>query len=297
MAFNSRLLQGQYVAFAKVTTAIWKNMQSSDKLKNTLYFVVDGDTDDVGQLYLGETLIADGSGVSQAQLSDLSDVQLKAISSGDTLVYNLETQVWENVNLSQQIQDQIKVFTGATETTDGAVGLVPQPAKSVDVNHYLRGDGTWADPTNGVDLSSLKSQVSTLIGDDTDKSVHEIVTEAIATVVDGADEQFDTLKEIADWILDHPDVADIKEMQTTVSTLSTDVSNLKTVVGDSTSGLVANVTSLGNTVGNLESEIADLQAQDTKIIATVSEHTTKIETLENAIEERLTWHQIEEVTE
>ena len=297
MAFNSRLLQGQYVAFAKVTTAVWKNMQSTDKLKNTLYFVVDGDTDDVGQLYLGETLIADGSGVSQAQLSDLSDVQLKAISAGDTLVYNLETQVWENVNLSQQIQNQIKVFTGATETTDGAVGLVPQPVKSVDINHYLRGDGIWADPTNGVDLSLLKEQVTTLVGDDTNKSARDIAKEVVATIVNGANEQYDTLKEIADWILEHPDVADIKEMQTTVSTLSTDVSNLKTTVGDSTSGLVANVTNLSNLISNHDKEIADLKSQDTTIIATISAHTTKLEALENTIEERLTWHQIEEVAE
>lgn len=292
MAFNSRLLQGQYVAFAKVTTAVWKNMQSTDKLKNTLYFVVDGDTDDVGQLYLGETLIADGSGVSQAQLSDLSDVQLKAISTGDTLVYNLETQVWENVNLSQQIQDQIKIFTGATETTDGAVGLVPQPAKSVDVNHYLRGDGTWADPTNGVDLTALKAQVTTLVGNDADKSAREIATEIVATVVDGAPEAFDTLKEISEWIIEHPAISDITQMQT-------DVAKLKETVGDATSGLVKQTNDLANSVKGLETtvnshtiSIGDLKAQNTTILTSIEDHTTRI----TSLEERLTWHQIEEET-
>lgn len=291
MAFNSRLLQGQYVAFAKVTTATWKKMQSADKLDNTLYFVVDGSTDDVGQLYLGETLIADGSGVSQAQLSDLSDVQLKAVSSGDILVYNLDSNIWENVNLPAKIQEQFKVFTGATADTDGSTGLVPQPLKAVDVNNYLRGDGTWADPTNGVDLTTLKSQVSTLIGADANKSVREIATEVVATIVDGADEAYDTLKEIADWILEHPDIKDITQMQT-------DVSNLKTTVGDATSGLVKQVNDLGTTVTGLTTtvnnhtvDIGTLQGQTATILTTIESHNTRI----SSLEERLTWHQIEEI--
>lgn len=291
MAFNPRLLQGQYVAFAKVTTATWKKMQNDDKLKNTLYFVVDGDTDDVGQLYLGETLIADGSGISKAQLSDLSDVQLKAVSSGDVLVYNLDTQAWENVNLSSQIQAQIKVFTGATAEADGSIGLVPQPLKNIDVNHYLRGDGTWADPTSGVDLTTLKTQVTTLVGDDADKSAREIATEVVATVVDGAPEAFDTLKEISAWILDHPAISDITQMQT-------DVSQLKKTVGDATSGLVKQTNDLSTTVQGLQTtvdthtnNIGDLQAQNTTILKSIEDHTTRI----TSLEERLTWHQIEEV--
>lgn len=291
MAFNPRLLQGQYVAFAKVTTATWKKMQNDDKLKNTLYFVVDGDTDDVGQLYLGETLIADGSGISKAQLSDLSDVQLKAVSSGDVLVYNLDTQAWENVNLSSQIQAQIKVFTGATAEADGSIGLVPQPLKNIDVNHYLRGDGTWADPTSGVDLTTLKTQVTTLVGDDADKSAREIATEVVATVVDGAPEAFDTLKEISAWILEHPAISDITQMQT-------DVSQLKKTVGDATSGLVKQTNDLSTTVQGLQTtvdthtnNIGDLQAQNTTILKSIEDHTTRI----TSLEERLTWHQIEEV--
>lgn len=290
MAFNPRPLQGQYVAFAKVTTATWKKMQNEDKLKNTLYFVVDGDTDDVGQLYLGETLIADGSGVSQAQLSDLSDVQLKRISSGDVLVYNLETQVWENVNLSAKIQEQVKVFTGATAETDGSTGLVPQPLKNVDVNHYLRGDGTWADPTSGVDLTTLKTQVTTLVGGDANKSAREIATEVVAKVVDGAPDTFDTLKEISAWILEHPKISDITQMQT-------DVSLLKKTVGDTTSGLVkqtndlsTTVQGLRTTVGTHTTDIGNLQVQNANILADIKDHTTRI----TSLEERLTWQQIEE---
>ena len=37
-------------------------------------------------------------------------------------------------------------FTGATADAAGAKGLVPAPAKT-DVAKYLKGDGSWADPT------------------------------------------------------------------------------------------------------------------------------------------------------
>ena len=37
-------------------------------------------------------------------------------------------------------------FTGATADAAGAKGLVPAPAKT-DVANFLKGDGSWADPT------------------------------------------------------------------------------------------------------------------------------------------------------
>lgn len=44
----------------------------------------------------------------------------------------------------------------------------------------------------------------TLRGDDIDKSARVIASEEVAKIVAGADSSFDTLKEIADWIHDHP---------------------------------------------------------------------------------------------
>lgn len=94
------------------------------------------------------------------------------------------------------------VMTGATASTDGAKGLVPKPFAG-DQDKYLKGDGTWADPT-----ATLTSIVSTLVGNDTGKSVRTIASEeassaassAVAALVNNAPSSFDTLKEISDWI-------------------------------------------------------------------------------------------------
>ena len=46
-------------------------------------------------------------------------------------------------------------------------------------------------------------QASKLTGDDANKSVRAIAAEEVAKIVAGADESFDTLKEVADWISSH----------------------------------------------------------------------------------------------
>lgn len=45
------------------------------------------------------------------------------------------------------ILDKTKVMSGATASSDGTSGIVPQPEQG-DENSFLRGDGTWAVPTN-----------------------------------------------------------------------------------------------------------------------------------------------------
>ena len=68
------------------------------------------------------------------------------------------------------------------------------------------------------DVYATKSAVETLVGSDVDKSVRTVAAEEVAKVVANADADFDTLKEIADWIQNDTTGAakmanDIKELQ------------------------------------------------------------------------------------
>lgn len=47
------------------------------------------------------------------------------------------------------------VMIGATETTDGAKGIVPQPVAG-DNKKVLKGDGTWADYSSGIRISQAE---------------------------------------------------------------------------------------------------------------------------------------------
>lgn len=311
---NYKPLKDSYVVFTKATTAMWAKMPDAQKLSNTLYFVVDGLDDTVGQLYLGNTLIADGSGLTQMGIEHLQDVDLvKALRTGDVLMYNIESGKWENVALPSYIGDLIKPFTGATEDEDGAVGLVPVAKASVDLNHFLRGDGKWADPTAQVaaDISNLTAVVNTLVGSDTDLSVREISTNvakdaansAVARILDNAPESFDTLKEIAEWINAHPQTADF-------TLLSNKVGNLSDIINgtETSTGLVTIVNNLNTDVNGdngLKTRVGSLEAEMLLTTSTINGITSQINTLSStvfnhgediaAIYELLTWKELEVV--
>ena len=64
-------------------------------------------------------------------------------SAGQFLKWSADgTAVWANDN-----NTTYTTMTGATESADGKEGLAPKPAKGQQ-GLYLRGDGTWATPTN-----------------------------------------------------------------------------------------------------------------------------------------------------
>ena len=64
-------------------------------------------------------------------------------SAGQFLKWSADgTAVWANDN-----NTTYTTMTGATASADGKEGLAPKPAKGQQ-GLYLRGDGTWATPTN-----------------------------------------------------------------------------------------------------------------------------------------------------
>ena len=311
MAFNYRpMTPTSYVAFVKATEALWNKMESSQRLDNVLYFVVDGPDDSIGKLYLGNTLIADGNGITDVRVDNLLDVDIDAINGGDVLMYNMSTSKWENVSLASQIGNLIKVFTPASEEKNGTVGLVPAP-KAGQQDLYLRGDGSWANPTEAValEVAGLKTSVDTLIGTDKNVSVRVIATDiaskaastAVANLVANAPESFDTLKEIADWIEDHPSTE-------TFVALSNKVTSLDDLVNGNAekniTGLVSQVNTLNSTVSTLNgdvtalkgkaltftTDIADLKSGLATVNTTLSNHNEKIA----SIESRLVWQKLYE---
>lgn len=311
MAFNYRpMTPTSYVAFVKATETLWNKMEPSQRLDNVLYFVVDGPDDSIGKLYLGNTLIADGNGITDVRIDNLLDVDINAINGGDVLMYNMSTSKWENVSLASQIGNLIKVFTPASEEKNGTAGLVPAP-QAGDQDLYLRGDGSWANPTEAValEVAGLKTSVDTLIGTDKNVSVRVIATDiaskaastAVANLVANAPESFDTLKEIADWIQDHPSTA-------TFTALSNKVTSLDDLVNGNAekniTGLVSQVSTLNSTVSTLNgdvtalkgkaltftTDIADLKSGLATVNTTLSNHSEKIA----SIESRLVWQELYE---
>lgn len=134
--------------------------------------------------------------------------------------------------LSEFINDLVSTDTNTTYqiVANGANGYKLQSKEK---------DGDWEDVVGSViDLSSYNtrlttaegeidtlqdsvsdnsSKITTLVGSDTGKSARTIASEEVAKIVADADESYDTLKEIADWISTHSESASAMNSQITAN--------------------------------------------------------------------------------
>lgn len=237
---------GNYVKFLRGTPAAWEGLL--EKNSDTLYFISEtGATK--GKLYLGEKLISDGTTNTINSLNDLSDVLISNnIPNNGLLVYDVVSHSWKPQSLSTVFSLIVSTMTGATATTDGTSGLVPVP-QAGDQNKFLRGDGTWADPT-----AAIQTTVNTLVGQDAGQSVREIVTSEITNLVNGAPATFDTLGEIYDWINSHDTIMDVTEATSRLEAVETAVFGNN----DDVNGLINDLTSVKNNIISIEGDITDI---------------------------------------
>ena len=265
-----RFLRGTPTAFSKV----------AKKDPDTLYFISELNADS-GDLYLGSKLIAGKNAVVEMSLGDLTNVIAGNVNDdGSLLVFDEDQGKWV-VKKPEEVASIIcAVMKGASATEDGKSGMVPQPLQGQQ-NSFLKGDGTWADPT-----ANLRATVNTLVGSDGGMSVRQIAVDVLETALipEGAKESLDTLQEIADWIQSHPE--DASNFNTRITRLEENVFDVVNENGDTISeGLVT-------TVGNLSTEMEALSTNVTNL-------TTDVRAVEkdiNVLYERLRWHDIDEST-
>lgn len=286
-----------YVKFMRGTQALYNSLATKDQ--DTLYFVYENVSSETGKLYLGNKLISGSSSNPSGDISinDVSDIIIndETLADGDLLIYDANANngegAWVNASVAEALQ--VPIMVGATASSSGVAGLVPVPAAG-DQLKFLRGDGTWAtvtaelSPQDQADISELQTQVATLIGDDEDKSVAEIVAEKVAELLipENASESLDTLQEIADWIQDHPN--DVAEINSDISILQTKVATLEDAINgtENLDGLEERVSSLESTMGTFVSvpgSYLDVGSAITYLNTSVTE-----------INDRLRWHELSE---
>lgn len=237
MAYREQL--SGYVKFLRGTPAAWASL--GNKNADTLYFISE-DGASSGSLYLGSKLISGGSSSAVAALADLTDVSISGTPASNAIIkWNSTTQKWEAVSLESAVGSIVTQMTGATAAADGLAGLVPTPHAGDHIK-FLRGDGSWVE----IDIQS-------------------IVDAAIDDLVDGAPGTFDTFKEIADWIEDHPSQSDLTasvvELNNAIygeNSSAQDRSDLYDSI--KSQGIIATLNSLSNTVNGHTSQITSLNS-------------------------------------
>lgn len=201
----------QYVKFVRGTPTAFSNLANKDS--DTLYFISETDAS-TGVLYLGTKLIS-----GSISSSDLGTVILNNLGNGDLLVYDSTQSAWVNTTPTQLVG----IMQGATSTTNGRAGLTPVPMAG-DQNKFLRGDGTWANPTVAYDSSIF-----------TTNQAGELTIDGFSQAAVG---QLPTKGSDGDIVWVNPTTlqTDLTEVNERITNLGTTVTNLNTVV----QGLVTN---------------------------------------------------------
>lgn len=149
-----------------------------------------------------------------------ADVLMDAVPYPEDWEYNHGTNIIESgaslqdelgafaLMVEGHIGDNIKSFTAISASIS---------AINSDIATTLASAKEYADNQDAATLASAKAY--------TDTTAKSAAAEAVAAVVAGADSDFDTLKEVADWIMS--DTTGAAALQTNVSELKTKVSTLE----------------------------------------------------------------------
>lgn len=129
-------------------------------------------------------------------------------------------------------------------------------------------------------FDQLKTNFDTLVGSDTNKSVRTIANEELAAQLlagpDGAVDNFNTLQQLAAWLEEHPESAAamneaIATNSANISTLTTDVNNLKAIDHDAYKADIAAInTTIEENELTIASALTDLDTRINNLSATES---------------------------
>lgn len=190
------------------------------------FYLVDND------LYLGTQKLNDAAEIAAASVAistnadDIASIQSTlAVIQGD-----------ENVSgsIRKQVSDASVALQNSINALASLVGTIPtdpNTGEPVSANVIAYIQKVASDIEVGGDSSVLDSRITanenaiaTLNGDSsTAGSVAKQVADAVAAIVANAPQDFDTLKEISDWISNHGSDA---------SAINTAITNLQTAVGE-----------------------------------------------------------------
>ena len=111
------------------------------------------------------------------------------------------------------------------------VGTIPEGSKAKSIVNYIKeivDAGGYDDSTLKASIAKNTTAIETLNGTG-NGSVKKAVADAVAAIVNGAPEAYNTLKEISDWITSH--ASDASAMNSQIKTNKEDITKLKTLIG------------------------------------------------------------------
>ena len=209
--------------------------------------VVDGKIDTVNNTLSEKITALEGKDAtiegSITALQTLTNGHTTTITEHGTKIAALENKDTELAGLIQSNTNKFADYSTTTQMNAAIEAAIADAdlgtyAKKADLEAIYKA-GVDNEPATGVLAEEIarataaekvnSDAIAALIGDDTGKTIRVIASEETAKIVAGADTKYDTLKEIADFIMND---------ETGAAAMANDISALKGTVGDAESGLV-----------------------------------------------------------
>ena len=137
--------------------------------------------------------------------------------SVDQKVNNVKTELQENIDAVEEKAD------GAQTAAETAQAAAEAAQGTADTNATNIGNLETRVKANEDAIGVLNGDATTV------GSVAKQVADAVAGIVNGAPEAYNTLKEVSDWIAAHPE--SVAELNSLIAVNTTAINNLKTLVG------------------------------------------------------------------
>ena len=166
----------------------------------------------------------------------------------------------------KQIADAKKSGTDAQTDVDALEALVGTPDTGKTIVQMIKAleaeitggtTGEEGDKSLSERVADAEKAITKLNGDEnTAGSVQKTVADAVAAIVAGADEDFDTLKEIADWITNDT---------TGAAQMANDIAALKQAIGYKTPEEGEEAPEIETVDDKIDNALADLKVEDEEV--------------------------------
>ena len=218
-----------------------------------------------------------------------------AVTDNEKVVATAINQIIESVGLDENcnsllpgnisLTDAVSALSGSSHThankivLDGitAEKVAAWDAAEANASAYTDSAITALNLAETYAKKEVETKISTLIGEDKDKSIRSVAAEEVAKIVNSADTRYDTLKEIADWIISDT---------TGAASMANDINALKAISADTRLGTLEGKSHSHSNKDLLETQ-TQTEANLADAVAKKHEHTNKA-VLDGITEEKVT---------
>ncbi|HAU86431.1 MAG TPA: hypothetical protein DCW90_13330 [Lachnospiraceae bacterium] len=275
--------------FAKEIGGEWTKQNTYTVPAETVYTLVTGETNGTVKFNDKEVAVAglksaayedtsafDKAGTAETKVKALADGAVKTNTDAIAAINDADTGILAQAKTYADGKAST-AETNAKTYVDGKLGILAKDKTVAEMIEDAKTAATYDDTALTARVAANEKALETLNGEG-EGSVSKAVADGIATVVAGADADFDTLKEVADWIKSdttgaakmQADIATLKGGDTVDGSVAKSLKDAKAYTDEKNTAMDTRVDTLEKAIGEGGSVATQITTEIGKLDATVA---------------------------